>query len=142
MKKRKIIEAVEDKRSLSFPVMDKQNPYSPTNGLCPWCGTGKVNEPHSMAILNGGALTMSPDRTCGEMDDKLDGFLSLLWHGAHDGGTGDYPNMGGVVRIADNCRGGQFEMYFCSTNCLRGFLNHCVDKLEEVRSGRPEGEGA
>ena len=116
---------------LAFPVMSKGSPYFPTDGRCPWCNNNSVNEPHSMAILNGGALMMNADRTCGEMDDRLDGFLSLIWHGAHGSGTGIFPGKGAMVRVADNCAGGQFEMYFCSTDCLRGFLNHCVDKLED-----------
>ena len=35
-----------------------------------------------------------------------------------------------MVHVADNCRGGQFDVYFCSTDCLRAFLNSCVDALE------------
>jgi hypothetical protein len=116
-----------------FPRMNRDHPYYPTDGVCPWCKTGKVNEPHSMAILNGGAMLMNDDRTCGGMDGRLDGFLSLIWHGAHSGGEGDFPEASGMVSIADDCGGGQFEMYFCSTDCLRAYLNHCVDRLEQER---------
>lgn len=121
-------------KSLPLPTMTERAPYYPTEGVCPWCGVNRVHEPNSMAILNGGALLMNGDRTCGEMDDRLDGFLSLIWHGAHNGGEGEFAGGGAVVRVADNCRGGQFEIYFCSTGCLRAYLNHCVDKLEEARS--------
>lgn len=89
-----------------------------------------------MAILNGGALLMNDERTGGGMDGRLDGFLSLIWHGAHDGGTGEHRETGADVRIADNCKGGQFEIYFCSTRCLRAYLNHCVDLLEKERAVR------
>jgi hypothetical protein len=123
--------------SLPFPVMDSSSPYGPKGGDCPWCGASPVHEPNSMAILNGGALMMSVDRQCGQMDPRLDGFLSLIWHGAHDGGRGEWRDCGAEVRIADNCPGGQFEIYFCSTSCLRAFLNDCVDRLERVRSENP-----
>lgn len=123
-------------RKLLFPTMNDKFPYYPTDGVCPWCGVGRVNEPNSMAILNGGALMMSEDRTCGGMDARLDGFLSLIWHGAHGGGEGEFSERGGMVRIADDCPGGQFEIYFCSTDCLRAYLNHCVDRLEENRNSK------
>lgn len=76
---------------------------------------------------------MSDDRVSGGVDPRLDGFLSMVWHGAHEGGHGEWRNLSSMVRVADNCRGGQFEMYFCSTDCLRGFLNDCVDRLESRR---------
>jgi hypothetical protein len=119
--------------SLEFPVMDGPTPYAPRGRECPWCGLAPVHEPNSMAIINGGALLMSEDRLIGGMDPRLDGFLSLIWHGAHEGGHGQWRDRCSMVRVADGCRGGQFEMYFCSTGCLRGFLNDCVDRLEARR---------
>lgn len=92
-----------------------------------------------MAILNGGALLMNSERTCGEMDERMDGFLSLIWHGAHGGGEGQNRERHCSLRLADNCRGGQFEIYFCSTQCLRGYLNHCVDRLEAEICGEEGG---
>ncbi len=121
---------------LDFPVMDASKPYVPRERLCPWCKTNPVHEPNSMAILNGGAMMMSEDRQSGSMDQRLDGFLSLIWHGAHDGGVGEWRDFCETVRVADNCPGGQFEIYFCSTACLRAFLNYCVDKLEAARVSR------
>jgi hypothetical protein len=121
-------------RPWEFPVMDRGNPYVPKDRLCPWCQTGIVHEPNSMAILNGGALLMSEDRQSGGMDPRLDGFFSLSWHGAHGGGLGEYADQFSTLRVADNCPGGQFEMYFCSTSCLRAFLNKCVDELEKLRA--------
>jgi hypothetical protein len=51
------------------------------------------------------------------------GFLSLHWH--CDQVASAY------LPIVDNARGGQFEMYYCSTECLRAFLGACVDELED-----------
>ncbi|MFA7061273.1 MAG: hypothetical protein WC156_10690 [Pedobacter sp.] len=36
-----------------------------------------------------------------------------------------------MLDIIKDIRGGQAEMYFCSTECLRQFLNFCVDELEQ-----------
>ena len=56
----------------------------------------------------------------------LEGFLSFGYHGKHNGKPGAYA----VVPIAENVPIGQFEYYFCSTSCLRKFLNAGVDELE------------
>ena len=87
-----------------------------------------------MAILEGGALFMDRRAKNGGSSDDMDGFLSLTWHGAHDGGLGQDRDIYTKVHIADDIRGGQFEIYFCSTACLRSYLNFCVDELEnEIR---------
>ncbi|MFZ4775954.1 MAG: hypothetical protein ACOYM3_11350 [Terrimicrobiaceae bacterium] len=84
-----------------------------------------------MAILIGGALLMDRSNDSGRMSDDLDGFLSLTWHGAHDKGEGKDREIYASVDLAENTRGGQFEVYFCSTDCLRSYLNFCVDELEK-----------
>jgi hypothetical protein len=119
-------------RDAGFPHMNKTDPYFPKDKICPWCLSQKVHEPNSMAILNGGALLMSEDRESGGMDPRLDGFLSLIWHGAHGVGEGAHRGVFKMLRMADNCRGGQFEIYFCSTQCLRAYLNYSVDELEKM----------
>lgn len=83
-----------------------------------------------MAMLGGGALLMDRKGQSSIHDDRQLGFLHLTWHGAHDQGVGGDRVMYKVVDIANDCRGGQFDLYFCSTACLRAFLNSCVDALE------------
>lgn len=116
---------------MRFPLRFKKMHY-PSKSKCAWCKKGKVCEPNSMAGLTGGALLLNRKRTEGWPDDRLDGFLELWWHGAHtsDGGQGKYPDIHEAVEIAKDIRGGQFDIYFCSTKCLRAFLNHAVNQLE------------
>ena len=66
----------------------------------------------------------------GDGSNSLDGYLDLSWHGAHDSGQGVHREVDGFVPVARDVRGGQFDLYFCSTGCLRKFLNHCVDLLD------------
>ncbi len=66
----------------------------------------------------------------GGSDKNMDGFLSLIWHGAHDDGEGKDREWHVIVEIARDVRGGQYNIYFCSTKCLRSYLNFCVDELE------------
>jgi len=118
------------KTKLRFPVAKERAIFFPKEARCPMCRTAKVLEPHSMAIVNLGAMRMINRQTrSGSRSDDLDGFLRLLWHGAHDGGTGRDPGIAACVDIVEDTRGGQADLYFCSTGYLRQFLNECVDEL-------------
>ena len=123
---------------MKLPTVKGRTTYYPKKALCPWCQKNKLLEPHSFAILAGGALLMNRKEKFGAPDDKMDGFLHLSWHGAHDGGQGKDREIGTAVHIAYDVRGGQFDLYFCSTKCLRSYLNFCVDELEKkIRAKRP-----
>ena len=113
-----------------LPVVAKSKSSYPDKALCPQCRKAKVFEPHSTAILSAGALLMNRKTQSGGMSDNLDGVMSLTWHGAHDGGVGRNREIYTSVYVADSVRGGQFDLYFCSTDCLRRFLNECVDALD------------
>ncbi len=86
-----------------------------------------------MAALSGGAMLVNRKTGDGGPDPRLDGFLSLTWHGAHtnEGGQGKYPDVYEPLEIAKDVKGGQYEISFCSTKCLRAFLNYAVDTLEK-----------
>ena len=115
---------------MKLPILKGCKSFYPKKALCPWCEKNKVLEPHSFAILGGGALLMNRKDDSGGPDDKMEGFLYLSWHGAHDGGQGKDKGIGAMIEIARDVRGGQFDLYFCSTKCLRSYLNFCVDELE------------
>jgi hypothetical protein len=83
-----------------------------------------------MAILNAGALRRV-GKDSYEMATDMKAFLTLTWHGAHSGGKGEFAEIHASVNVADEVANGQFDIYFCSTTCMRGFLNYCVDQLQE-----------
>ena len=75
------------------------------------------------------------------MSSKVHGFLSLQWHGAdaENGGIGENPDTQADYEVVDTQFKGQYELYFCSTDCLRNFLNACVDELEsKIQDAVPE----
>ena len=80
-----------------------------------------------MAIFHGGSIYTGRRRG---IPDELEGFASITWHGAHDMGTGHDRDIYTSTDFARDCQGGQFEVYFCSTACLRAFFNSWVDVLE------------
>ena len=73
---------------------------------------------------------MDRKRLNGGFHDRMDGYTSVTWHGAHDNGLGKDRDIFTSVYFAEDCEGGQFEIYFCSTNCLRAFFGSWVDALE------------
>jgi hypothetical protein len=76
-------------------------------------------------------MLMDRKRENGGPDDRMDGFLALDWYGAHDGGQGRDRDIFERIEIGKDVRGGQFDILFCSTKCLRAYLNFCVDELEK-----------
>ena len=76
-------------------------------------------------------MLMDRKRENGGPDNRMHGFLAIDWHGAHDGGKGIDRDIYEIVEIAKEVRGGQFDLCFCSTKCLRAYLNFCVDELEK-----------
>jgi len=73
---------------MKLPTIKNNSTYYPKKALCPWCKKNKVFEPHSFAVLGGGALLMDRKRDYGSSDDRMNAYLSLTWHGAHDDGQG------------------------------------------------------
>jgi hypothetical protein len=118
---------------MKFPLVRNEKTNYPSKSECAWCKRDKVSEPHSMAVLSGGAILINRKTGDGGPDPRLDGFLCLTWHGAHtnERGQGEYPDMYKTIEIARDVKGGQFDMNFCSTKCLRAFLNYTIDMLEK-----------
>jgi hypothetical protein len=83
--------------------------------ICPICKKNKVFEPHEFAVLEGGIPLTSNSK-------KRDAYLYISFH--------SHTKFVRYIPIAIDVNMGSFEMYFCSTKCLRGFFNQLVDKLE------------
>jgi hypothetical protein len=118
--------------NLKMPVVHGDKSTFPDEALCPWCRKRKVLEPHSFAFIDGGALLMDRLEDSGGPSEDMEAYLCVGWHGSHpeEGGEGSDAEIDSQVRVAHSVIGGQFGLYFCSTECLRAFLNHCIDKLE------------
>jgi hypothetical protein len=114
---------------MRFPVQkgSLRGAVTGKGGQCLVCHRTGVHEPNAFAFLNGGALRKLNKRMTAMAPD-LEGFVSIGFHGAHSKGDSQ-PDA--VLSIAEDVRFGQFELYFCSTACLRKFFNSCVDELEQ-----------
>src|SRR5712692_5257476 len=114
---------------IKFPVVKGKQVFFPTDHICPWCRKRKLSEPPGMAIVNAGAMrSEGKDRYGMATDDAA--FFTLVWH-SNSSKAEEYDDAS--VDIADLVDSGQFDLYFCSSECLRGFMNYCVDELERRR---------
>jgi hypothetical protein len=118
--------------ALRFPVAQGSQSFFPTNSVCPICEAKRVGEPHEFVGLSGGAAS--------ESGENGEGFLTIYAHpqevppfaspqvvGAPIG-----QSEGAELEIVRDTNFGQFDLCFCSTSCLRRFLNTCVDELERT----------
>ena len=118
--------------SIRFPVVKGNQVVFPKDDLCPWCRKRKLTNPPGAAILNAGAMRLTKPE-CYEMAQGDAAFMALIWH------SNDPTNYDDAsVEIAELVDTGQFDLNFCSTDCLRAFLNYCVDELERRRKSRKQ----
>lgn len=112
---------------MRFPIL-KTKPWLPCTPTCSQCS--KKVDNNRKAIFMGGALRWTDKKNdCAEMIEDGAGFLTMMWHGDEN----DPVFCSTSVDIARHTDNGQFEFYFCSTSCLRAFLNVCVDELEKAK---------
>lgn len=114
--------------NIEFPVVSDENSVYPKNiedSLCPICLENNIGNGNEKAYIHGGALLLE-ERSNGvevaNLADNLEGFLFLDWDGKD--------NQSADFELALNVKKGQYSINFCSTVCLRKFLNQCVDNLE------------
>ena len=115
---------------IKFPVVKGKQVVFSKDHLCPWCRKRKLTDPPGAAILNAGAMRPTkPEYYEMAQDDAA--FMALIWH-SNDSANYDDAS----IEIAELVDSGQFDLNFCSTDCLRAFLNYCVDELERRRKQR------
>ena len=85
---------------------------------CPQCR--KRLKKGFFTVISGGGLEGTPKNA--NMLKKGVGFLYLTRH--------EDENCKHLV-LADECPNGQFEIYFCSTECFRKWINKRIDHLEK-----------
>ena len=83
-----------------------------------------------LASFIGSAETKKKRKTPTEFGTQVI-TTSLTWHGAHDTGLGKDRDIFCRVDLVKDCIDGEYEIYLCSTACLRKFLASWVDALEE-----------
>ncbi len=124
--------------ALRFPVAQGSQSFFPADFVCPICESNRIGEPHEFVGLSGGAAS--------ESGGNADGFLTIYLHPREVPPFGP-PQVanesigqseGAELEIVRDTNFGQFDLCFCSTSCLRRFLNACVDELERTL-GKPVG---
>lgn len=99
-------------------------------------------EPGSFVVLCAGAMRVTDAKNdCAEVAEDCIAFLDLTWHPNHGDGPKPHFDAFVTVPVVEKAPAGQFDLYFCSTRCLRAFFGACVDELEarmEARRTKPK----
>lgn len=120
---------------IKFPVIhsgEKSYPSDIKTGKCPICGKAELLSGEGHVHIHGGAI-LGGESVSGFqpaiLTDDLEGFLFIDWE-ANKSEIENQTSSCVEFEIARDVKKGQFHLLFCSTSCLRKFLNTCVDDLE------------
>jgi hypothetical protein len=108
----------------NFPLLRDRDfpPHLPIKGGgCLICGAPLQNGP---VYLSAGASSPIDDQH--EDEPVMSAFFQIGYHSPAVDCTGS-----ANVDIVHNLNGGQFDLSFCSTSCLRHFFQVLVNKLEQ-----------
>jgi hypothetical protein len=117
-------------KRIEIPLLTNEDGTSfPKDGKCPLCGTA-FKDARGVAYISGGALVI--DKASGDSIDpstmgllKLEAFLGIGFH------SGDAEVRDSVhADIVDDLLSDQFEISFCSFQCLKSWLNQLLDGLQ------------
>ena len=102
---------------IKFPLVDNA---TTTNNpqLCSCCQQALTQQDDEVWLMLG-ALQGSSQLQHSDVSGQLFAFFSLQ------------QRSGASVDVVHNGLGGQADIGFCSSRCLRAFFNHCVDSLEQ-----------
>lgn len=112
----------------SCPVLaGTDRPVYPAGGRCPVCGGPFAS---GVAYLSAGALPLTADGQDGPSPGDLRAFLHLGFHGRA-------PDMrdSSDVTVVEDLHGGQFDLQWCSVECLRQWLLGLLRRIEAAADG-------
>lgn len=131
--------------SMKFPVIEGTMNNLDGSSICPVCRKNVIYQPERI-VLTAGALSVykpgsdqqgddtskdgsiSPEIAVAKWGDV--GFWILEWHRMKNNKVkGD---TAANLDIVKDSKHGQFDLYFCSIQCLRTFFNEIVDEFEKV----------
>lgn len=111
---------------MKLPVISKKSkfPYYPIDKICPICGTDRTTLDSEFYVLNGGALKKIDTETYTH-DENAIGFLNFAYHPAINS-----KRLGKTIDVIEYSKNGQFDIYFCSINCMRTFFDLIIREIE------------
>ena len=119
---------------MKFPVVQQGKSNFPKDSKCPICQKALVTpEKVEQVVLTVGALKKMGKGWSGCGNGNLGGILTICTH-SHNS---DMPGVS--VDVVDLAGNGQADLVFCSTKCLRAFLNTIVDEVERKMGMKANG---
>ena len=97
--------------------------FAPTSSACIQCGREQSTNTNQIS-LQGGAMQYDP--TTGHGISRNDDLAFLTMYARTEDAS---EFLSSQLQLADNL-GGQFNLFWCSFNCMRQSLNELIDRLE------------
>jgi len=124
---------------MNFPLhAHPESLQIPSGANCLICEK-KIGEVHGFLRLTTGAILYgNRKRKNGGPSDLMDSIFHLWYHGAHPSKKRDdekikitsMDNAEYHMEVVSPAQGGQVDIHFCSSKCLRDFFGSVVDSLE------------
>ena len=107
---------------IKFPIQKNDDPDS---NSCVYCGLDIAN---GVAYVSGGAYYAGENGVIGDAIKEKKGryhlgFLNIGFHGNPDSLSAD-------VCVVDDVYGGQYDISFCSLDCMKQWFNCIFNKIE------------
>jgi hypothetical protein len=125
---------------MKFPLIaDPETMQIPQGANCIVCGAAVGEHLGFVRLTFGGMLYHDKKRRSGGPSDRMDSVFSLWHHGPHPSkenkdGTIELTSMDNAehrMEIVTPTKGGQADILFCTSNCLRSFFASAVEGFEE-----------
>lgn len=110
---------------MNFPILQNNDrPYIPERGgCCPICGTS-FGEQGMVYLSAGAAYEIAAD------EDRAGPMLEAFFHIGYHGTAVDCSDSADIC-IVEDLKGGQFDINFCSIQCLEKFFLNIVNALQK-----------
>ena len=109
-----------------FPLLSNDDRGFFEDGKCPICRTDLKTSGRGLFYIRGGAMLFDESGQNSILTDRLRAFLAFGYHGIDDRSLSDRPD----TEIVKNLTMGQFDLNFCSMECLRRFLDEVLAALQ------------
>ena len=103
----------------------------PASDTCPVCCRAFAEVGAVVYLMGGAVIDSNTTEDLGLHDQDIKGFLHIGYHGNPDVISAD-------VKVVRDSSGGQFDLNFCSLECLRHWFLEVVQYLESEIANRKQ----
>lgn len=124
---------------MEFPIYSRDRTPEESAVHCLVCGRKIAwNEWPERITLGSGAILNDSGAETGGPSDQMEGFITLFYHA-----SSQHHDSSASLIVATDVVGGQVDLDFCSTECLRAFFDSITEEMQRrviaAKQGTPRG---